>query len=110
MSFDKLLQDQSHVSVSDACVTDDWITVSTHVGPHFRIYSFKFYGTAVVSQIQFDVPGDVTSIHHSKDLGIIVGLWKNGRPYLLIHTLTTGTESQDIEEIDIAERKSVEHT
>ncbi|KAK1779117.1 mono-functional DNA-alkylating methyl methanesulfonate N-term-domain-containing protein [Copromyces sp. CBS 386.78] len=104
LSFDRLLQDQPHVSVSDACITEDWITVSTHVGPQFRIYSFKFYGTAVVSQVQFDVPGDVTSIHHSKDLGIIAGLWRDGRPYLLIRTPTTETESQDIEEIDIAER------
>ncbi|CCC08169.1 unnamed protein product [Sordaria macrospora k-hell] len=105
-SFDKLLQDQPHVSVSDACITDDWITVSTHVGPQFRIYSFKFYGTAVVSQVQFDVSGDVTSIHHSKNLGIIVGLWKDGRPYLQIRTPTTETGSRDVEEIDIAEQVS----
>ncbi|KAK3491675.1 mono-functional DNA-alkylating methyl methanesulfonate N-term-domain-containing protein [Neurospora crassa] len=104
LSFDKLLPDQPQVSVSDAYVTNDWITVSTHVGPQFRIYSFKFYGIAVVSQIHFDVPGDVTSLHHSKDLGIIVGLWKDGRPYLLIRTPTTETDTQDIEEIDITER------
>lgn len=105
MSLDKLLPDQPQVSVSDAYVTGDWITVSTHVGPQFRIYSFKFYGTAVVSQIQFDVPGDVTSLHHSQNLGIIVGLWKDGRPYLLIRAPTTETDTQDTEEIDITERK-----
>lgn len=84
--------------------------MSTHVGPQFRIYSFKFYGTAVVSQVQFDVSGDVTSIHHSKNLGIIVGLWKDGRPYLQIRTPTTETGSRDVEEIDIAERKLTQHT
>lgn len=93
------------MSVSDACITDDWITVSTHVGSQFRIYSFKFYGTAVVSQVQFDVAGDVTSLHHSKELGIVVGLWKDGRPHLLIRAPTTEADSQDIEEIDIPARK-----
>lgn len=110
LSFDKLLRDQPYESVSDAYITDDWITVSTHVGPLFRIYSFKFFGTAVVSQVPFDVSGDVTSLHHDKDLGIIVGLWKDGRPYLLISNPTAEPGSQDDEEIDITERKSAWRT
>ncbi|KAK3398660.1 mono-functional DNA-alkylating methyl methanesulfonate N-term-domain-containing protein [Sordaria brevicollis] len=104
LSFDELLRDQPHEYVSDAYITDDWITVSTHVGPLFRIYGFKYFGTAVVSRIAFDVSGDVTSLHHDKDLGIIVGLWKDGRPYLLISNPTAEPGSQDNEEIDITER------
>ncbi len=102
--FHEILPSQSGTLLSDACVLDDCIAISTHADTRFHTHVFKIdIAGLTVSHVQTkEVDGDVTCLSLGAGYAILAGIWREGRPFLLRSFLPSGER----EVIDIRQGRS----
>ncbi|KAK0714621.1 mono-functional DNA-alkylating methyl methanesulfonate N-term-domain-containing protein [Lasiosphaeris hirsuta] len=102
----QILRCDSRVSVSDACILDDCIAISTHTNTQFEIHTIKIDTTQptqpfLVYNQTIKVNGDITCLSLGANYTILAGLWHDGRA-LLAKALLQQTVDE-LETIDISQ-------
>ena len=84
-SYEQLLpQWIMDTAVSDACVSGDYLAISTHLNRESYIHSLKIDTTSlsVIYNQSIKVNGDITCLSLGSGFKVLAGIWENGRVYL----------------------------
>ncbi|KAK3936369.1 mono-functional DNA-alkylating methyl methanesulfonate N-term-domain-containing protein [Diplogelasinospora grovesii] len=105
-SHDEILKDVTQItSASDACILDDCVAISTHVGTRFQLHTFRIDAAqlSLVHRQTIDVNGEITCLSIGPGYTLLVGIWREGRPFLA-RSKSQDASSDVLEMIDLSER------
>jgi len=91
--------------VSDACILDDYVAISTHTEMQYHIHTFRLdmASLTITRHRTIRVDGDVTCLSIGAGHNILAGVWKDGRAFLGKSPLQSAADGVAIDVLEMVD-------